>query len=127
MLMRGTRQTNLKDLFTQWRGLQTGYDEGLVRGDAVLATAVWRNIFKGDPNVDWRSVAEVVAYMRHLLHILGNMSDAEIANGDLVFAGNPGSEKPLVSLRAKGMNAQPPYEAPKTSPAKGRMMPEAGK
>ncbi len=127
MVTRSERQTYLKDIFVQWRGLQTGYDEGLVKGDAVLATAVWRNIFKADPDVDWRSVAEVVSYIRHILCMLGEMSDGEIACGDLAFGGNPGSEKAEVSFRARGMDDKESGGSPKVSPAKGRMMPEAGK
>ncbi|TIB62663.1 hypothetical protein E3P77_03803 [Wallemia ichthyophaga] len=30
-----------------WRGSGVAYDEGLVRGDAVLAAAFWRNIYSG--------------------------------------------------------------------------------
>ena len=30
-----------------WRGSGVAYDEGLVRGDAVLAAALWRNIYSG--------------------------------------------------------------------------------
>lgn len=40
------RQRYLKDLFVQWRGLTAAYDEGLVKGDAVLAAAVWRNLYR---------------------------------------------------------------------------------
>lgn len=127
MVTRGERQTYLKDTFVQWRGLQTGYDEGLVKGDAVLATAVWRNVFRADPEVDWQSVAEVVSYMRHVLRMLGDMSDGEIACGDLAFGGNPGSERPEVLLKAKGMDERVSSGTLKGAPAKGRMMPEAGK
>ncbi|EIM23613.1 hypothetical protein WALSEDRAFT_59290 [Wallemia mellicola CBS 633.66] len=30
-----------------WRGSGVAYDEGLIRGDAVLAAAFWRNIYSG--------------------------------------------------------------------------------
>ena len=36
------RQRYLKDIFTQFRGLLLAYDEGLVKGDAILASALWR-------------------------------------------------------------------------------------
>ena len=61
---RGIRNRYLKDLFLQWRGILAAYDEGLVKSDAVLGSAVWRNLFKGDEDVDWRNVAMVVGYMR---------------------------------------------------------------
>lgn len=99
-----TRNKYLKDLFTQWRGLQAGYDEGLVRGDAVMAAAVWRNVFKGSEECDYRRVAEVVAYMRSVLYKLDKMDDGDVAKGDLVF-GNPGEEAALVARRSRGLDA----------------------
>ncbi|KAK5141201.1 Serine carboxypeptidase 3, partial [Cryomyces antarcticus] len=61
MVARGTRNKYLKDLFIQWRGVLAAYDEGLIRGDAVMAAAVWRNVFKGDENVDAEKLALIVA------------------------------------------------------------------
>ncbi|KAK4238154.1 thiolase-like protein [Achaetomium macrosporum] len=75
------RQHYLKDLFVQWRGLILAYDEGLVKGDAVLASAVWRNLFKAREDVDVRALAAVVAWMRAGLHELGEMSDDEVEVG----------------------------------------------
>jgi cytochrome b pre-mRNA-processing protein 3 len=69
------RQRYLKDLFVQWRGLILAYDEGIVKGDAVLASAVWRNLFKAREDVDVRALAAVVAWMRAGLRELGDMSD----------------------------------------------------
>ncbi|KAK4157986.1 thiolase-like protein [Chaetomidium leptoderma] len=69
------RQTYLKDLFVQWRGLILAYDEGIVKGDAVLASAVWRNLFKAREDVDVRALAAVVAWMRAGLKELGEMTD----------------------------------------------------
>ena len=79
------RQKYLKDLYLQWRGLLAGYDEGLVKGDAVLATAVWRNIFKADEQVDFRGVAEIVSYMRGVLQGLDGLSDGDVASGEVFF------------------------------------------
>lgn len=78
MSSRSLRQHHLKDLFVAWRGLMLAYDEGLVRGDAVLAAAVWRNLFKGNPDVDVRKVAAVVSYMRASLKRLEQLSDDEV-------------------------------------------------
>lgn len=61
------RQRYLKDIFVQWRGLLLAYDEGLIKGDAILASAVWRNLFKGDPDVDPRTLAAIVGWMRSSL------------------------------------------------------------
>lgn len=35
----------MKDMLEQYHGSCAAYDEGLVRGDAVLAAALWRNVF----------------------------------------------------------------------------------
>ncbi|KAK7923098.1 hypothetical protein PG985_007169 [Apiospora marii] len=72
---RGVRQRYLKDLFVTWRGLLAAYDEGVARGDAVLASAVWRNVFSAQPDVDVRAVAAVVSWMRLTLKMLDQMPD----------------------------------------------------
>lgn len=64
---RGIRNRYLKDLFIQWRGVIAAYDQGMVEGDAVLGSAVWRNLFKGDEDVDWVKVGLVVGYMRRVV------------------------------------------------------------
>lgn len=78
MAARGIRNRYLKDLFLQWRGLMAAYDEGLVKGDAELAGAVWRNLFKGDEEVDWVKVAEVVAFIRKSVNLLGEVELSDI-------------------------------------------------
>ena len=99
---RAIRNKYLKDLFVQWRGLLAGYDEGLIRGDAVLATAIWRNIFKADENVDFRHLGDVVSYMRGVLKGLDGMQDDAIAGGEVVF-GDPGTERAGVMERSRMM------------------------
>ncbi|KAI0024771.1 ubiquinol-cytochrome C chaperone-domain-containing protein [Xylariomycetidae sp. FL0641] len=86
---RGLRQRYLKDLFVQWRGLIAAYDEGVVKGDPVLAAAVWRNLFKARPDVDVRALAVVVAWMRRSLHHLDKISGLGLvqlhsAHGDAI-------------------------------------------
>lgn len=100
MQMRGTRNKYLKDLFVQWRGLLAAYDEGLAKGDAVLAAAVWRNLFKADENVDIKALATIVSYMRRVLRGLDLMPDNIVMTGQLGF-GIPASEVELVSQRSK--------------------------
>ncbi|PNY26933.1 CBP3-like protein [Tolypocladium capitatum] len=70
------RQRYLKDIFVQWRGLLLAYDEGLIKGDAILASAVWRNLFKGTPDVDPRALLAIVGWMRSSLAALEGTSDA---------------------------------------------------
>ncbi|EGX97153.1 Ubiquinol-cytochrome C chaperone [Cordyceps militaris CM01] len=73
------RQRYLKDIFVQWRGLLLAYDEGLVKGDAVLASAVWRNLFKGDPHADPRALVAIVGWIRASLAALEGASDLTFA------------------------------------------------
>ncbi|KAA6411275.1 MAG: hypothetical protein FRX48_04555 [Lasallia pustulata] len=100
---RAVRNKYLKDLFVQWRGLTAGYDEGVIRGDAVLAAAVWRNVFKGAEEVDLRKLAMVVSYMRRCLNRLEGAADENIVGGDVKF-GDPGREAAWVKVRSKMMD-----------------------
>ncbi|PLN83252.1 hypothetical protein BDW42DRAFT_192356 [Aspergillus taichungensis] len=81
---RAIRNKFLKDLFIQWRGILAAYDEGLVKGDAVLGAAVWRNLWKASYNapdgseLDWAKIAQVVAYMRRVTADLAHMSEADL-------------------------------------------------
>ncbi|KAL8732031.1 MAG: hypothetical protein Q9166_002983 [cf. Caloplaca sp. 2 TL-2023] len=106
---RSIRNKYLKDLFAQWRGLLAGYDEGLVKGDAVLATAVWRNVFGGREDVDLVGLGEVVSYMRGVLKGLDGMKDEVVADGEIEF-GSPGSQRGLVEVRSKMMDTLPKEE-----------------
>ncbi|KAI8635050.1 hypothetical protein F5Y19DRAFT_470100 [Xylariaceae sp. FL1651] len=72
---RALRQRYLKDLFVQWRGIVAAYDEGVTKGDAVLASAVWRNVFKAREDIDVRTLAAVVSWMRLSLKMLDQMPD----------------------------------------------------
>ena len=101
---RAIRNKYLKDLFVQWRGCLAGYDEGLIRGDAVLATAVWRNVFKANEDVDLRGLGEVVSYIRGVIKGLDGMKDEAIASGEVVF-GDPGSERAGVLARSAMMTS----------------------
>jgi len=93
------RQRYLKDLFVQWRGLLLAYDEGVVKGDAVLASAVWRNLYKAREDVDVRLLAGVVSFMRrcmaefdrmddgqfmYMLQVLGSVDKIEGLKGDVL-------------------------------------------
>ncbi|KAL4819039.1 ubiquinol-cytochrome C chaperone-domain-containing protein [Aspergillus spinulosporus] len=84
---RAIRNKFLKDLFIQWRGVLAAYDEGLIKGDAVLGAAVWRNLWKASYNtpdgkeMDWEKVARVVAYMRRVLSELSELHEADLILG----------------------------------------------
>lgn len=101
---RGLRQRYLKDLFVQWRGLMLAYDEGLVRGDAVLASALWRNLFKGREDVDMRVLAAVVSWMRLSLRNLDQMQDeVYVTNAASAFKWPAKSELALVDRPSRAL------------------------
>jgi len=102
MNARGTRNKYLKDMFIQWRGLLAAYDEGITKGDAVLASAVWRNVFKAKEDVDLKALAYIVSYMRRLLSGLDAVPDDKLINEIVVF-GSPEGEDQVVRLRSAMM------------------------
>ncbi|KAF1811215.1 hypothetical protein P152DRAFT_65630 [Eremomyces bilateralis CBS 781.70] len=104
MTMRGMRNKFLKDLFTQWRGCLVSYDEGLVKGDAALAAAVWRNLFQGEKDVDFVALAQVVSYMRRVIAGLDQLSDGEVIESGLKF-GHVDQEKPMVLMKSRLMDS----------------------
>ncbi|KAI9693559.1 MAG: Protein cbp3, mitochondrial [Bogoriella megaspora] len=106
MVAAGVRQKHLKDLFTQWRGALTAYDEGLIRGDAVLATAVWRNIFKANIEVDVEKVAAVAGYMRRCLRMLDTINNTQIERAKIDF---PGLEKDELLVKAESPRLKAPF------------------
>ncbi|KAF2196873.1 hypothetical protein GQ43DRAFT_475939 [Delitschia confertaspora ATCC 74209] len=97
------RQKWLKDLFEQWRGTLLAYDEGLVKGDAMLAAAIWRNLFGADPNVDFKRLAEIVSYMRREIRRLDLASDDDVAVGQWTFGQDPSGERSNVMLQSRLM------------------------
>jgi cytochrome b pre-mRNA-processing protein 3 len=107
------RSRYLKDLFVQWRGILAAYDEGLVKGDAVMAAAVWRNVFKGADDVDPIQLATVVSYLRREIARVGGLSDDLIANGVVDF-GDPKAEKSAVVMKSKLMDVPFNETAPAT-------------
>lgn len=100
MSSRTSRNNALKQIWLQWRGVQLGYDEGLVKGDAVFGTAVWRNLFKGQEDVDIADLVRVTSYMRRELHKLGKVGDEVVYEGRVKF-GDPRDVE--VQTKARGM------------------------
>ena len=97
---RSVRNKYLKDFFLQWRGLQAGYDEGLIKGDAVLAAAVWRNVFQAREDVDWRGIGDVVSYVRGCVKALEQLPDDVVVSGGGVAFGDPSGERADVLVRS---------------------------
>ncbi|CEJ60839.1 hypothetical protein PMG11_09396 [Penicillium brasilianum] len=100
---RSIRNKYLKDLFIQWRGIIAAYDEGLIKGDAVLGAAVWRNLWKAEATgpdgkeLDWSKVAWVVAYMRRVTAQLAKMDEADIV---MELSGAGGQESKIFGFSA---------------------------
>jgi cytochrome b pre-mRNA-processing protein 3 len=97
------RKKYLDQYFQIWTGMILAYDEGLIKGDAVLAAAVWRMLFDADPEVEPIKIALVVAYMRREVARIGQLDDNIIARGYVGF-GEPVSEMDILkqspSMRA---------------------------
>ena len=85
LVMSTTRSKYLKDLFDQWRGAIAAYDEGFMRGDTVLAAAIWRNVFKGDASTKPRDLAIVVSHVRKMLWLLDRLNDENLSIGKISF------------------------------------------
>lgn len=66
-----------------------------MKGDAVLASAVWRNVFKAKADVDVRGLAAIVGYMRMSLRDLDGLADEELKVGNWRFS-NPGDQCKVV-------------------------------
>lgn len=98
----GIRSRYLKDVFAQWRGVLASYDEGLMKGDAVLAAAIWRNLFKGKKDVDVAGLAQVTAWMRRELARLEQADDLDIGSGSWEFE-SPKEEVRTVLIESKSM------------------------
>ena len=103
----GIRSRYLKDLLLQWRGILVSYDEGLVKGDAVLASAVWRNLFRADEDVDWVKVASVVAFLRLAMKTTGAMSMDQLLSATKKQTGvwPAAAGKSIASLTGKSSQA----------------------
>lgn len=95
------RQKYLKDMFSQWRAVLLSYDEALVKGDAVLAAALWRNLFAGREDVDFRNLAQVVGYMRREMRRLDLAKDEDVALGTWKFGPDPSREESVVRLPSR--------------------------
>lgn len=97
MRARMVRSSHLNSLFQTWRGVILAYDEGLVKGDAVMAAAVWRNVFRSREDVDMRHVAAIVGWMRLTLRSLDQMLEPSLLyHGASVFQTPPSAQLRVV-------------------------------
>lgn len=83
---RSTRNKYLKDMWQQWRGVIFSYDEGLVKGDAAMAAAVWRNLFHASKDADVMDVARVVVWLRRELKQMEGVGDDALSQAKIQFS-----------------------------------------
>ncbi|KAF2718074.1 hypothetical protein K431DRAFT_288024 [Polychaeton citri CBS 116435] len=121
MSSRGMRNKYLKDLWTQWRGCLLSYDEGLIKGDAVLGTAVWRNIFQADADASVADVAVVTAYLRRELARVDKIPEGEFSTGEIKF------EDPAPAFVAQVLGRESEWMARPFDPEDLKVLEEAAK
>ncbi|KAI5781153.1 ubiquinol-cytochrome C chaperone-domain-containing protein [Geopyxis carbonaria] len=92
----GERAGYMKDLFHQYRGMTAAFDQGLVKGDAMMATAIWRNVFDAAEDIDLEVLAQVTSHVRRVISKLGQVDDEVVLKGRVKF-GLPAEEAPLVA------------------------------
>ncbi|KAJ3092313.1 hypothetical protein HK102_008624 [Quaeritorhiza haematococci] len=63
----------ISDLLSAYYGQTLAYDEGLYRGDAVLASALWRNVFASQ-DADIQQLSAFVRYVRENIVMLNEAS-----------------------------------------------------
>ena len=85
------RTKYLKEINEQFRGSIGAYDEALLRGDATLATALWRNIWDASDEVDFEKLALVVGFVRRVMVGLEKLGDAQVLKAKVSF-GSPAEE-----------------------------------
>jgi cytochrome b pre-mRNA-processing protein 3 len=84
------RHKHMDHYFQVWTGTLIAYDEGLVKGDAVLATALWRLVFQGDTEADPLKIQLVTRYVRKEIARLAALNDRVIMQGYVGFGEAPG-------------------------------------
>lgn len=78
-------QTYMKDLLLQWRGSVAAYDQALIAGDAVLAAALWRNMYGARKDADLACLERMVEHVRANLKQLDETTDFVIQSGKFEF------------------------------------------
>lgn len=96
-----------------YRGAIAAYDEAVARtrqplsidkvgtveaeGDAVLAAAIWRNVFDASEDTDLAMLSVVTAYVRRIISGLGKLPDETVMEAGVVF-GDPRRENTRLGL-----------------------------
>lgn len=113
------RSMYMKDFHAQMIGIVASMDEAIgSNSDAVLASALWRNLFNGDKNVDIVKLEAVVRYVRMQLYVLSKISDRAFGFGDFEFVSPTETVDPLTPAEEEQLK-----EATKTKYEGGKVLP----
>ncbi|KAJ9048768.1 Serine carboxypeptidase 3 [Entomophthora muscae] len=75
-----------KSLIEAFRGGNLAYDEGICKSDAVLAAALWRNLFTtADGSIKGKQITYMVRYVRQQLKHVDGISSNYVFNGLITF------------------------------------------
>jgi hypothetical protein len=96
-------QKQMKEFFENFRGITIAYDEGIVKSDAVLAAAFWRNLYQSSQTaVDFEKLAKIVNYFWKNMKLLDMSGQKAFQAGEFGFL-SPDRTPP-------GMEWQPHFE-----------------
>ncbi|CUM62621.1 uncharacterized protein PRCAT00000175001 [Priceomyces carsonii] len=108
----------LKEYHKQLLGSVLSYDEGLITDDITLGSALWRNVFNGNPDADMRHIEALLGYVRSQLYVLNKMSDREFGFGKFKFVPPDEVVKPLTKAQEAQLRQKAKAEfAEKTLPS----------
>lgn len=83
----GAKRVNgiVQKMVASYYGQLLAYDEGIFKGDAVLAAALWRNFLDSDQDITPQKLEQVVIYVRRQLNRVENESTENILTGKFSF------------------------------------------
>lgn len=76
---------HMADLISSFYGTLLALDEGVYKGDAVLASAVWRNVFGCSQDVKAAEVLQAMEYVRRELQKMESVDRDVLLSGEDVF------------------------------------------
>ncbi|KAH3666025.1 hypothetical protein OGAPHI_004214 [Ogataea philodendri] len=115
------RESYMKDFHSQLLGITFSYDEALAsNSDAVLAAALWRNMFNGDKNIDNVKLEALVRYVRMQLYVLDKICDRAFGFGDFEFVSPNETIDPLTPEEEQKLKEATHQ---KYEPASGKTLP----
>ena len=75
----------MEDLLDSYYGQCLSYDEGLAKGDAIFASALWRNFFYSDPNILPSQLVKLLAYTRENVFHISQIDRVKLLKGNFDF------------------------------------------